>query len=445
MDVLWLRNPFAKLSRDGGEDLQISCDSYNGRRLDESNPANTGFYFVESNARTVALFDEWYGRRKDAASAGLKEQDVLSRMKSEGAFGRLNVSVGFLDTLYFSGFCEDSRDFREVRTVHANCCRMAKAKLADLAAALAAWMASRGTPNATWPAHRACHEAWQTDISDYELRNVLQKVSMANRTLIISVLNEAYAEEKGMLDLFLGSLERGVGTASLVKHLLLVAVDQAAYARCELLKLHCYRLFTRGVDLSKEQLYMSRNFIEMMWRRTLFLRDVLKLGYSFIFTDMDVLWLRDPFRKLNRDGEDMLLSCDRYNGSPLDESNPANTGFYFAVSGNKTVALFGAWYASRNASRGMKEQDVLGLMISKGVFGRLGMRVRFLDTLYFSGFCQDSRDLGEVSTVHANCCRGVKAKIADLSASLETWKRFNNGTEVLSWPEHKACNRSWYN
>lgn len=160
---------------------------------------------------------------------------------------------------------------------------------------------------------------------------------------------------------------------------------------------------------------------------------------------MDVLWLRDPFRKLNRDGEDMLLSCDRYNGSPLDESNPANTGFYFAASGNKTVALFGTWYASRNTSRGMKEQDVLGLMISKGVFGRLGMRVRFLDTLYFSGFCQDSRDLGEVSTVHANCCRGVKAKIADLSASLETWKRFNNGTEVLSWPEHKACNRSWYN
>ena len=39
-----------------------------------------------------------------------------------------------------------------------------------------------------------------------------------------------------------------------------------------------------GMDSNGEKLYMSDDFIKMMWGRTLFLGDVLKRGYSFIFT-----------------------------------------------------------------------------------------------------------------------------------------------------------------
>lgn len=153
---------------------------------------------------------------------------------------------------------------------------------------------------------------------------------------------------------------------------------------------------------------------------------------------MDVLWLRNPFAKLSYDGEDMQISSDFYNGRPLDDSNFINTGFYFVASNNKTIALFDEWYASRNDSAGMKEQDVLARMKSHGAFRRLGMKVRFLDTAYFSGFCQDSKDFSKVTTVHANCCGSVKAKLIDLKAVLEVWKA-SKGISNVAMPEHKAC------
>lgn len=157
---------------------------------------------------------------------------------------------------------------------------------------------------------------------------------------------------------------------------------------------------------------------------------------------MDILWLRNPFLELNRE-EDMQMSVDMFNGNPYDDFNGIDTGFFFVASSNKTIALFDEWYASRNSSKGVKERDVLNRMKSKGAFRRLGMKVRYLDTAYFSGFCQDSRDFKKVTTVHANCCRTVKAKISDLSSVLRVWKKFVNGTLNVNWPAHTACHNSW--
>ena len=37
-------------------------------------------------------------------------------------------------------------------------------------------------------------------------------------------------------------------------------------------------------DVMSEKIYMSQDFIKMMWRRTRFLLDVLRRGYNFVFT-----------------------------------------------------------------------------------------------------------------------------------------------------------------
>ena len=112
---------------------------------------------------------------------------------------------------------------------------------------------------------------------------------MANKTVIITIINKAYADQDiradtTMLDLFLESFWLGEDTRSLLDNLLIVAVDQTAYDRCLFLRLNCYRLETDGVDFGGEKVYMSEDFIKMMWRRTQFLIEVLKRGYSFIFT-----------------------------------------------------------------------------------------------------------------------------------------------------------------
>ncbi|ONK73434.1 uncharacterized protein A4U43_C04F31450 [Asparagus officinalis] len=436
MDVLWLRNPFPKLSHNG-EDMQISCDHYNENPFDESNPLNTGFYFVASNNKTIALFEEWYSNRKN--SNGRKEQDVLVEMKNNGTFSRLNMTVRFLDTLQFSGFCEDSRDFREVRTVHANCCRIVKAKLADLAAALDVWKRSNGTLNATWPAHEGCFKSWQKDVSNLELRKNLEKTAMQNKTLIISVLSKEYSENNGILDLFLQSLQHTTDIKSLIRHILFMAIDKVAFDRCKLLNLHCHRLVVKGIDFFKEQQFTNEELDKVMWQRIRLLGDVLKLGYNFIYTDLDVMWLRNPFSKLALNGEDVQTSCDTYNGKPFDEINHINAGFYYVISNNKTTALFDKWYAYRYNSRGMKQRDVLNMMKHNGVFRQLRMKVKFLDTTCFSGSCEASMEFKEVITVNANCCGSEKAKLAYLTNMLEIWKK--NNTTATRWPEINGCHQ----
>ncbi|XP_077235134.1 uncharacterized protein At1g28695-like [Tasmannia lanceolata] len=280
-----------------------------------------------------------------------------------------------------------------------------------------------------------------------ELETALEGASMVNKTLIIAVVNKAYTEEDGMLNLFLQSFRLGEDTLFLINHLLLVAIDQISFDRCNLLQLHCYKLVTGGVDFSGEKIFMSHDFIEMMWSRTLFLSEVLRRGYNFIFTDTDVMWLRNPFVRLGQEGEDDLqISCDWFNGRPHNISNPINTGFYFVRSSNRTIALFDKWYASKNNSIGMKEQDVLANMTSKGVLRQMGLRVRILDTRYISGFCDRSRDFREVITMHANCCRSIKAKLIDLKAYLEDWKKFrgsSNTTLAVRWSNLTACINSW--
>ena len=159
------------------------------------------------------------------------------------------------------------------------------------------------------------------------------------------------------------------------------------------------------------------------------------------------MWLRDPFPKLSKDEtEDLQISTDHFNGNPWSQSNPINTGFYFVRSNNKTIALFDKWYSMKNNTAGQKEQDVLFNLIRAGIFRQLNLKVRFLNTLFFSGFCQKSSDFHQVSTVHANCCRTIVAKISDLRATLGDWKRFRkstNASEIFWWTDHVGCKRSW--
>lgn len=118
-----------------------------------------------------------------------------------------------------------------------------------------------------------------------KLEEALAGAATKDKTVIIAIVNKAYVEgDKPMLDIFLDGFWLGEGAGKLIKHLLIIAMDQTSYRRCKFLGLHCYKLQTDGVDFIGEKLYMSEDFIKMMWRRTRFLGDVLKRGYNFIFT-----------------------------------------------------------------------------------------------------------------------------------------------------------------
>ncbi|GLJ11671.1 hypothetical protein SUGI_0174220 [Cryptomeria japonica] len=285
-----------------------------------------------------------------------------------------------------------------------------------------------------------------------EFDRVLARTANANKTVILTALNGAWAEPNTMIDLFLESFRIGEGTQELLQNLLIVALDAKAYNRCREIHPHCYTLKTRGVDFSAEKVYMSDDYLKMMWTRLGFLGDILKRGYSFVFSDADIMWLRNPFTRFSVDA-DIQIASDRFNGNAFDVNNRPNGGYKYVRSNERTISFYKFWYMSRRIFPGQNEQDVLNILKFRRGFSRRGMKFMFLDTKYFGGFCERSEYLDDVRTMHANCCKGLKAKLIDLRQALDDWMVYRNQNSsslnstslanVGQWKPPYACRRSW--
>ncbi|KAI7742528.1 hypothetical protein M8C21_031265 [Ambrosia artemisiifolia] len=290
-----------------------------------------------------------------------------------------------------------------------------------------------------------------TNINPNELKTVLEKATMSNNTVIITTLNDAWAEPNSMFDLLLESFRIGNQTKRFLKHLVVVTLDQKAYARCLKLHPHCYRLSTDGTDFSEEAYFMAPDYLKMMWRRIDFLRSVLDLGYSFVFTDADIMWFRDPFPQFHKDA-DFQIACDYFNGNPSDLQNLPNGGFNYVKSNNKTIEFYKFWYNSRLTYPSLHDQDVFNKIKFNPFITNVGLRIRFLDTAYFGGFCQPSKDLNKVCTMHANCCVGLENKVHDLGLMLGDWRKYQkslaNQTSTQgfagSWTVPQLCRGSFH-
>lgn len=116
------------------------------------------------------------------------------------------------------------------------------------------------------------------------LENVLKNAAMKDKTLIITTLNEAWIKPNSIYDLFMKSFHIGNNTKGLLKHLVVVCLDKMAYACCLETHPYCYELRTEGTSFSREALFMTPEYLKMMWRRIDFLASVLEMGYNFLFT-----------------------------------------------------------------------------------------------------------------------------------------------------------------
>lgn len=278
------------------------------------------------------------------------------------------------------------------------------------------------------------------------LDRVLKEASTEDKTVIMTTLNDAWAEPGSIFEVFLESFKIGNGTLKLLDHLVIVALDHRAYVRCLKIHPHCYALVTQGADFSGEAEFMSADYLQMMWRRIDFLRVVLEKGYSFIFTDTDIMWLRDPFPRLYADA-DFQIACDYFHGNPSDRNNAPNGGFTYVKSNNRTVQFYKFWHQSRENYPGKHDQDVLNEIKMDPFIDAIGLQMKFLDTAYFGGFCQPSRDLNLVCTMHANCCVGQDNKIHDLTILLDDWRKYmkllpNATNRSPSWSVPQDCRGS---
>ncbi|XP_027361475.1 uncharacterized protein At4g15970-like [Abrus precatorius] len=280
--------------------------------------------------------------------------------------------------------------------------------------------------------------------NEHSLEIILNKAAMEDRTVILTTLNEAWATPNSVIDLFLESFRIGDRTRRLLNHLVIIALDQNAFIRCQVIHTYCYLLVSEGIDFHEEAYFMTPHYLRMMWRRIDFLRSVLEMGYNFVFTDADIMWLRDPFPRFHTDA-DFQIACDHFTGSFDDVQNRPNGGFNFVKSNNRSIEFYKFWYSSQETYPGYHDQDVLNFIKVDPFITDLGLKMRFLDTANFGGLCEPSRDLNKVCTMHANCCFGMDSKLHDLRIMLQDWKHYLTlppslkRLSIISWRVPQKC------
>lgn len=91
--------------------------------------------------QTIKLYIEFCKFRYNSRERypGCHDQDVLNFIKQDPFIAEIGINIRFLSTKYFGGICEPSRDFREVCTMHANCCISLPSKVHDLGVMLEDW------------------------------------------------------------------------------------------------------------------------------------------------------------------------------------------------------------------------------------------------------------------------------------------------------------------
>ncbi|XP_059649813.1 uncharacterized protein At4g15970-like isoform X2 [Cornus florida] len=261
------------------------------------------------------------------------------------------------------------------------------------------------------------------DSDEYRLESILKDAAMQDGTVILTTLNEAWAAPNSIIDLFLESFRIGDRTRKLLNHLVIIALDKKAFARCLVVHTHCFALVTKGIDFSQEAYFMTPDYLKMMWRRIDFLRSVLEMGYNFVFTDADIMWFRDPFPHFYSDA-DFQIACDSFSGNSSDNRNKPNGGFKFVRSNNRSIEFYKFWYSKRETYPEYHDQDVLNNIKYDSFIIDIDLKMRFLNTAYFGGLCEPSKDFNQVCTMHANCCFGLDSKLHDLRIMLQDWKLY---------------------
>lgn len=164
----------------------------------------------------------------------------------------------------------------------------------------------------------------------------------------------------------------------------------------------------------------------------------------FSFQDADIMWFRDPFPRFYSDA-DFQIACDTFLGNSTDVHNRPNGGFNYVRSNNRSIEFYKFWYAAREIYPGYHDQDVLNIIKFHPYMIDIGLKMRFLDTAYFGGFCEPSKDLNQVCTMHANCCFGLYSKLHDLKIMLQDWKMFMflppslKQSAYMSWRVPQNC------
>jgi len=65
---------------------------------------------------------------------------------------------------------------------------------------------------------------------------------MEDRTVILTLVNEAWAQPGSLLDIYRESFKNGEDIEHFLNHVLVIAIDAGGFGRCKAVHPHCYLL-----------------------------------------------------------------------------------------------------------------------------------------------------------------------------------------------------------
>ncbi|KAL4858268.1 Arabinosyltransferase RRA2 [Chlorella vulgaris] len=126
-----------------------------------------------------------------------------------------------------------------------------------------------------------------------ELAEFLKTVAIKNEVLV-AVSNKNYAWPGGMLDLWAANVKR-----SGVKNAMVVALDDDTKKNAESFGLPAFRMDVKIPESQKDS--GSNHAVSALKFRIL--QNFMKLGYSTFLSDVDIVFLQNPFDHLERDSD----------------------------------------------------------------------------------------------------------------------------------------------
>ncbi|XP_065879720.1 uncharacterized protein At4g15970-like [Euphorbia lathyris] len=248
-----------------------------------------------------------------------------------------------------------------------------------------------------------------------KLKEVLRAATMSTRTVILTIIEKTWARNGSIVDLFLQSYKNGENTKHLLNHVVIVTLDVQSLIYCETIHPHCFYLQTSAIlyDGIGSHSFSSLNYPIIDHIRNQLLLRVLHLGYNALYTEADVMWLRNPFPLFHPESE-VTIGCDSSSGNGKVTSG----GFFYTRASAISIDFIVLWNLIKLLYPDANNKTVCEMALYEDFKG-IGLYIRFIDPQYYGGFCETNKDISNIYTMHANCCDDLDNKIHDLNLFLD--------------------------
>ncbi len=179
--------------------------------------------------------------------------------------------------------------------------------------------------------------------------------------------------DSSFLDMTLNFYETSIKSLG-IKNYLFVASDKAACGALSIEGVACHVYMELGSGTTSS-MYGSKEFKKKMNVRTYMIYDALRLGYAVLHSDVDMMFLKNPFMHLNC----LRRFCDV---TTLWDNIVHNAGFLYVNPTGSSLSLYKRMevYAS---TTNLDDQAALNKAIKQAKASKAGLQVKVLDMKKF--------------------------------------------------------------